>query len=166
VKFIAPQFEFPFVAKVKKSQRDIIPLPHYTITADGSVFPNPDGAIGWCAIVELNGERQSIEVGNAKRGTNQTAELRAVISGIEATPIGARVTVRSDSQYVINGCKTWCQSWARKKFVGVKNGELWKVLWGLIQERDVDFKWVRGHADDALNIECDFWAKKEREKVK
>lgn len=43
----------------------------------------------------------------------------------------------------------------RTKTEEVKNVDLWKRLWGMIQKHDVKFNWVRGHSGNAENERCD-----------
>jgi ribonuclease HI len=92
-------------------------------------------------------------------------ELRAVISALEFvtgeldagdTPLH----VHTDSQYVQRGMNEWLSRWLRNGFKTaakkpVKNKELWVELNELSKHHDIRWHWVRGHAGDRSNEECD-----------
>lgn len=85
-------------------------------------------------------------------------ELLAVIEGLKALKKkGLHVTVYSDSQYVVKAVKEgWLNKWMATNFRGdKKNPDLWRELHGLLKEHQVDFKWVKGHAENPLNNRCD-----------
>lgn len=85
-------------------------------------------------------------------------ELLAVIEGLKALKKkGLHVTVYSDSQYVVKAIKEgWLNKWMATNFRGdKKNPDLWRELHGLLKEHQVDFKWVKGHAENPLNNRCD-----------
>jgi len=119
---------------------------HYLVYADGACIGNP-GPGGWgVVIIEPGGRRRELH-GAAAHTTNNKMELTAAIQGLRHVESGARVVLRSDSQYVINTMKL---GWKRNK-----NLDLWEQLDHEAQLRDVEFEWVRGHADDALNNRAD-----------
>jgi ribonuclease HI len=72
-----------------------------------------------------------------------------------ATPEGSRVLLHSDSSYAVNGLNKWRHGWRRHDFAGVKNEDLWRQLDELANARKVEALWVRGHAGNPLNEECD-----------
>ena len=84
--------------------------------------------------------------GREERTTNNRMEILAVIKGLEHIPAASPVTVRSDSQYVVN---TMTKGWQRKA-----NGDLWQRLDGLVRGRSVKWEWVLGHAGDLFNEEA------------
>ena len=84
--------------------------------------------------------------GREERTTNNRMEILAVIKGLEHIPAASPVTVRSDSQYVVN---TMTKGWQRKA-----NGDLWQRLDGLVKGRSVKWEWVLGHAGDLFNEEA------------
>lgn len=93
--------------------------------------------------------------------TNNRMELMAAISALETLPKGdAPILLETDSTYVIDGCTKWREGWQRRgmrKSGGdaVLNPELWQRLWKLIDERKVEFRWVRGHNGFAPNEVAD-----------
>lgn len=96
-----------------------------------------------------------------KNTTNNQMELSAVIKGLRMLKEPCKVIVHSDSAYVVNAFQqkwidTWREKgWTRGKSGELKNKELWKKLYGLTQIHKVEFKKVKGHADDKYNNRCD-----------
>ncbi len=119
--------------------------PTHTIYTDGSCLGNP-GPGGWGAIVEHDGQSDRLSGGEPKT-TNNRMEIMAAIKGLEATPPGATVAVYSDSEYVV---KTMTKGWKRNA-----NRDLWEQLDRAANARNVDFKWVRGHAGHPQNEQAD-----------
>ncbi|MBQ3403830.1 MAG: ribonuclease HI, partial [Oscillospiraceae bacterium] len=101
--------------------------------------------------------------------TNNRMELTAVIQALSALKEPCAVELYTDSQYVVNAVNEgWLADWVKKDFrrkAGpVKNPELWKALLPLLEEHQVRFNWVKGHADNEYNERCDAMAVAEREK--
>lgn len=124
------------------------------VSTDGSCLRNPGGAIGW-AWVDHTGPHAS---GGAAVGTNQIAELRAVMEAIVAHPGPEPLLIESDSQYAIKCASEWLPGWKRKNWrtsagEEVKNLELIQRIDRAIAERSgpVRFRWVRGHVGNYYN---------------
>ncbi len=133
------------------------------VSTDGSCLKNPGGAIGW-AWVDHRGGAHS---GGAAEGTNQIAELRAVLEAISAHPGDEPLMIESDSQYAIKCSTEWLPGWKRRgwKTAGgtpVKNVELVRAIDAAIAERPgpVRFRWVRGHVGNEFNEMADSLAGK------
>lgn len=115
------------------------------VYADGSCLGNP-GPGGW-GVVIIEGESKRELSGAAEQTTNNRMELTGAIEGLRATAAGASVILRSDSAYLVN---TINRGWRRNA-----NQELWQRLDAEIAHRRVRFEWVKGHADDPLNLLAD-----------
>lgn len=115
------------------------------VYADGSCEGNP-GPGGWGVVIIGAGEPREFS-GSDPQTTNNRMELTAAIEGLRQLKPGAHVTLRSDSQYLVN---TMNLGWRRGK-----NHDLWKALDAEVAKRDVRFEWVRGHANDPLNETAD-----------
>lgn len=93
--------------------------------------------------------------------TNNKMELLAVIEGLKMLKEPCKVTVHSDSAYVVNAFnQKWIDSWRQKgwtrgKSGDLKNKELWKELYELTKIHKVEFIKVKGHADNQYNNRCD-----------
>jgi len=125
---------------------------------DGGADPNP-GKGAWAIMLCAKGKYK--EFSQAYRlTTNNRMELLAVISGLEKLKQKCRVTVHSDSQYVVNGIeKGWALSWKEKNWIKkgepVPNADLWSRLLELVEQHEVTFNWVRGHNGHPENERCD-----------
>jgi ribonuclease HI len=121
------------------------------IHTDGACKGNP-GRGGWAAIIQQNG-RQRVLSGNDSHTTNNRMEMMAAIKGLEAIDPSARIVLNSDSTYVVN---TMTKGWKRKA-----NHDLWEKLDRLAAERQIEWRWVRGHNGDPGNEMADSVATKE-----
>jgi len=127
------------------------------IYTDGACDPNP-GFGGWGVVLLHKGKYKELS-GGEPNTTNNRMEMMAAIKGLEALKRPCTVTVHTDSQYLKNGITSWLPAWKRKnwkrKTGPLKNVDLWQRLDALVQEHEVDWRWVRGHAGDVLNERCD-----------
>ena len=115
------------------------------IYTDGACSGNP-GPGGWSAIIIADGGKRVL-YGGEDLTTNNRMEMLAAIEGLRATPPSTKVTVHTDSTYLIN---TMTRGWKRKA-----NQDLWGCLDGEVGSRRVSWKWVRGHSGHPLNEEAD-----------
>ncbi len=89
--------------------------------------------------------------------TNNRMELLSVIVALEALKAdGERVTIYSDSKYVVDSVeKKWVFGWEKKNYTGKKNPDLWMRFLRIYRKHHVKFVWVKGHATNAENNRCD-----------
>lgn len=125
-----------------------------TIYADGACSGNP-GPAGWAAIVTWK-RATTQKVGGEPHSTNNRAEINACIAGLEVLHSRCRVTLYTDSQYVIG---VMSKGWKRHT-----NHDLLIVLDKLCKIHQVEFVHVRGHSGDPLNEEADRLARAEVER--
>ncbi|MFD4366835.1 ribonuclease H [Rhodococcus sp. NPDC058521] len=128
------------------------------VSTDGSCLRNPGGAIGW-AWVNHEGPTRS---GGEASGTNQIAELRALLEAVLAHSGEEPLLIESDSQYAIKCASEWLPGWKRKGWKtasggAVKNLELVQAIDEAITGRSgpVRFRWVRGHVGNHYNEMAD-----------
>lgn len=130
------------------------------IFTDGSCKGNP-GPGGWAAIFLEKKSQKSFKIlkGHATETTNNRMEMTAVIEALRYIDHEklhtAQIALYSDSNLVI---QTLLQGWKRKA-----NLDLWEELDELNEELDIDYQWVKGHAKNHWNNECDKVAQKEAE---
>jgi ribonuclease HI len=130
-----------------------------SIYTDGACSGNP-GKGGWGAILLYGDKRKEIS-GGYLLTTNNRMELRAVIFALKALKEECKVTLFTDSQYIVNAVtKGWAirwqkNNWMRNKSDAAENPDLWKELLALLQHHQVEFRWVRGHAGNPLNERAD-----------
>ncbi len=138
------------------------------IFTDGSARGNPDGPGGYGTILQyIDGKGQLHErelSGGYEKTTNNRMEMMAVIVGLEALNRPCKVTLYSDSQYVIKAFnEKWIDGWIKKgwkrgKNEPVKNVDLWKRMLQAKEPHDVTFVWVKGHNGHPENERCDVLA--------
>ncbi len=126
---------------------------------DGACSGNP-GPGGWGTILRYNGVEKELSGGEAQT-TNNRMELTAVIRGLEALKEKCSVIVTTDSRYVADGIVNgWAKSWRAKGWVKsdkkpALNPDLWGRLLDLLDEHEVEIKWIKGHAGHPENERCD-----------
>ena len=127
------------------------------VYTDGSCLGNP-GPGGWAWAIP-DGPYAN---GGEPRTTNQRMEITAVIEALRT--IGkndgaAPITVISDSTYVVKCFQDrWWEGWLRRDWKNsqrqpVANRDLWEPLLELALEtdREIAFRWVKGHSGDRWN---------------
>ncbi|MCR5689550.1 MAG: ribonuclease HI [Clostridiales bacterium] len=137
------------------------------IYTDGACSGNP-GPGGWGAIL-IYGRVKKEMSGGEEQTTNNRMELTAVITALEALKEPCAVELYTDSQYVANAInQNWLESWKnrgwKRKGGEGKNPDLWKRLSELLEIHDVQFIWVKGHAENEFNNRCDEMAVAESRK--
>ena len=141
-----------------------------TIYTDGACSGNP-GPGGWAAILIAGNYKKELSGGEAQT-TNNRMELAGVINGLRALKRPCKVTIFSDSAYVVNAfnqnwlAKWMTNGWKNSAKAEVANADLWKELAVLTATHQVTFSKVKGHADDELNNRCDELAVMESRKFK
>ena len=141
-----------------------------TIYTDGACSGNP-GPGGYGATVIYNGVDKEIS-GGMESTTNNQMEMLGVIKSLELLKEKCKVTLYSDSAYVINAINNkWIYSWKKNNWIKsdkkkAKNIELWEKILELIEKHDITFVKVKGHADNEYNNRCDKLAVMESQKYK
>ena len=132
---------------------------HVTIYTDGACIGNPGP--GGYGVVLIRGENRREFNGGFRRTTNNRMELMGPIKALDTLNQGCRVTLHSDSKYVVDAIeKGWARrwranGWMRNKRQRAVNPDLWGMLLDLCDKHEVEFRWVRGHANDPNNERCD-----------
>ncbi len=137
------------------------------IYTDGACSGNP-GPGGWgFVVVDKNTGAELFKNNGAERQTtNNRMELAAVIEALNFVKAKSLVNdehnlaVYTDSQYVKNGISAWIFNWKKNNWKTsakkpVKNQDLWQALDKLSIELKPKWNWVKGHAGNRYNEECD-----------
>ncbi|CEA06446.1 ribonuclease H [Pseudomonas saudimassiliensis] len=124
------------------------------IFTDGACKGNP-GPGGWGVLLRL-GEHQKTLFGGELNTTNNRMELTAAIRGLEALKKPARVILTTDSEYVMKGIREWMPNWKKRGWKTasrqpVKNADLWQELDALVNQHQVEWRWVKGHSGHPEN---------------
>jgi ribonuclease HI len=123
---------------------------------DGAARGNP-GRGGFGTILMYQNKRMELS-GGFRMTTNNRMELLAVIEGLKALKKpGLNITIYSDSQYIVKAIKEgWLKKWIATNFAGgKKNKDLWMQYHHLAKDHNIQFVWVKGHADNPYNNRCD-----------
>ncbi len=131
------------------------------IYTDGACSGNP-GPGGWGVLIIDNGDERELFGGDAET-TNNRMEMQAVIEALRAT--AGAIILYTDSQYVKNGVTSWIHGWKRNGWKTasrkpVKNKDLWVEIDALAAEREIDWRWVKGHAGHDGNERADELARR------
>lgn len=127
-----------------------------TAAADGSALGNP-GPNGWAWYID----EDNWAAGGSPHGTNNQGELQAVLELLRATAgTNESLLIMCDSKYVIDSITKWMPGWKRRGWrkadgAPVLNRDLMEALDAAMQDRDVKFAWVKGHAGHDLNEAAD-----------
>ncbi len=133
-------------------------LPLVAIFTDGACKGNP-GPGGWGALLRMGEKEKELSGGEADT-TNNRMELTAAIRGLEALKRPCRVTLTTDSRYVMDGLTKWIHGWRKNGWKTadrkpVKNADLWQELLAAAAPHRIDWKWVKGHAGHTENERVD-----------
>ena len=134
-------------------------LPHVEIYTDGGCEPNP-GAGGY-GVVLLHPKKRLEASGGFRLTTNNRMEIFAAVRGLELLKQRCKVTIYSDSQYLVQAiAEGWAAAWKKRDWWRTNkeravNADLWERLLSFCGAHEVEFRWVRGHAGNRENERCD-----------
>lgn len=140
------------------------------IYTDGACSGNP-GPGGYGVVLKYRDIMKELS-GGCENTTNNRMELLAVIKGLEALKRPCKVTLYSDSKYIVDAMtKGWVKGWKARGWMRgngepAKNADLWKKILELSSKHKVEWVWVKGHADNEFNNRCDQLAVAATNKIK
>ena len=162
------------VGQVEEKQPDAKPSsPSYqtsldegkvVIFTDGASTGNP-GPGGYGAVLLYKDQRRELS-GGYRCTTNNRMELLACIVALKSLTQGSDVVLFSDSRYVVNAVNLgWARRWKANNWLRstrsageppkAENVDLWQELLNLLDQHQVAFNWVKGHASSPENERCD-----------
>ena len=131
--------------------------PRVLIYTDGGCRPNP-GPGGWAAILWTSGWELELG-GGGPDTTNNRMELTGALAGLDALTCPAKVTIVTDSEYLLKGMTNWITKWSANGFTKKKgqllNPGLWRSLAEAALQHQTSWAWTRGHSGVLLNERCD-----------
>ena len=131
--------------------------------SDGSALGNP-GPGGYGVVLKYQDATNELSAG-FRHTTNNRMELLGAIVALETLKRPCKVTLATDSRYVVDGISQgWAEQWRangwrRGKRGNALNPDLWARLLDAVERHDITFQWVRGHAGHPENERCDQLAK-------
>jgi ribonuclease HI len=143
------------------------------VGTDGACLGNP-GPAGWAWVDEVGNYHST----GLAHGTNNIAELRAVLDALVDHPGPAHLVIQIDSTYARDCSTKWRAGWERNgmrnsKRQPVANAEIIKSIWAAMDARSgaggtVEFVKVPGHDPGnqfPLNTAADILANEAAEKA-
>lgn len=146
-----------------------------TIYSDGGSINNgykdPDKPMygAYCTVLVNNKQEvQKIICDIYEDATNNQMELFGAIQGIKYIKNlmtkfpneKIKITLCSDSQYLIKGCSEWMFGWKKRGWRNssgeiIPNLNLWTIIDEYLNDRqfEFDFKWVKGHKGKSISLE-------------
>lgn len=137
--------------------------PNVIISTDGACSGNP-GPGGYAARLTFDKAWYEL-AGYDPRTTNNRMEIMAAIEGVKVLKKPCVITVRTDSQVLINciaNLETRSKNgWKTKTGAKVANCDLHQWLYELKQKgnHEIFYQYVEGHSGDRDNERCDQLAK-------
>ena len=133
------------------------------IYTDGGCRGNP-GIGGWGVWLRYKDHDKKLK-GAELNTTNNKMELKAVIEALRLLTEPCKVTLITDSKYVIQGITEWISGWKKNNWKNsskqdVKNKDLWIELDNCIEGHNIDWQWVKGHSGHEGNERADELANK------
>ena len=135
-----------------------VSLQHVEIFTDGACKGNP-GPGGWGALIRMGARERELS-GGERLTTNNRMEMLAAIRALEALKRPCRVTLHTDSRYMMDGITKWVRAWQKNGWKTadkkpVKNMELWQELLAAVAPHHIEWRWVKGHSGHAENERVD-----------
>ena len=133
------------------------------IYTDGACSGNP-GPGGWGVLLRKDAVETEF-CGGEPATTNNRMELLAVIEALQSLTQPVQARVYTDSQYVRQGITAWIKQWKKNGWrtanrQAVKNQDLWQTLDQLSSVHQIEWHWVKGHANHPGNERADRLANK------
>lgn len=137
----------------------------FHIYTDGSCLPNKRGA--WAYLILKDDHIMSQGSGPARRTSSNRMEFMGAMMALKAVPEGSKVILWTDSRILLDAAQTkillWKNNgWLRPKGQAVIDLDIVKELDQLMQTRQVEWRWVRGHSGHPHNEYCDELCRKAR----
>jgi len=123
-----------------------------TVGTDGACLGNP-GPAGWAWV----DEHGNFHASGQPNGTNNIAELRAVLIALRDHPDVGHLVIQIDSTYARDASTTWRAAWQRNgmrnsKKEPVKNAAIIEAIWAELDARAGTVKFVKVPGHDPGNL--------------
>lgn len=94
-----------------------------------------------------------------KNTTNNRQELFGVLEALKYFTEPSKIKIYSDSQYIVNSINNGsAQKWFEEQNYTKKNLDIWVEILDLLNYHDVEFIWIKGHANNKFNEMADTFA--------
>lgn len=136
--------------------------PTLKIYTDGSVKGDDNKACGYAGIIVTNNEAKLRIKGRLKikKRSSCSTELSAICKVLKHLKKDGwnlnEATIYTDSKYVSD-------FWIKNVLPKDCNKKLWKKVWKMLLQYNITICWIKGHAGNQFNEECDKLAKEAAE---
>ena len=131
----------------------------YFCYTDGSCKSGEEAPGGWGFFIKTPGGAPLEGYGSATRTLSKVMEYTAVAEALEALPAGARATVFSDNQALVENLQRHLEGWRQGGWTKVASNvvELVKRIDALILAKrlQLSWRWVRRHNGNPGNGRAD-----------
>ena len=119
----------------------------YTITNIRS-FNEKSGTIG-CLLAMCGTEKTRLHFKNVT-ATAKQAELKALIYALEHMKVSCKLTIYTESRYLVSGCTEWLSKWKSSDWHNAKHQDIcykseWQQLDELLKPHSVSFRLKENH---------------------
>ena len=134
------------------------------IFTDGACSGNP-GIGGWGVVIIIDKKEPIFLNGGERHTTNNRMELMAAIQSILFFDEKNELEIFTDSKYLKDGIESWIYKWKQNGWKtsnkkAVNNKDLWIELDRVISNHNINWNWVKGHANNEFNEKADYLARK------
>lgn len=138
-------------------------MDHVVAHTDGS-YRMPSKRGGWATVLTC-GNEAILRYGSTEESTNNRNELRAALETLRSLNSPCRVTLHSDSRYVVNAVNKHLHRWSEngwKTQAGkpIANDDMWKEMHELSSTHKVKAVWEKGHSGNEGNELVDEFAQR------
>ena len=128
----------------------------YKAYTDGS-YQSSIGCGGYASIIYDETGKLVVRLYQGFKGTtNNRMEARAVLETLKYFKEPVKITIVSDSMYVVNTINQgWVNKWFTDKDYSKSNLDIWFEILDYLNFHDVTMEWTKGHSDNEMNNEVD-----------
>lgn len=135
----------------------------HKVYADGS-FAEKTGHSAFGGFTETPNGKRNVFSQSFKGGSNNLMELLAVTKGLQLLETVKHIQVNTDSRFVIRGLVQWVHFWRHNNWQSaygctVKFAENWQQIDKLCKDKQIEFRWIKGHSGDEAHDFCHKLAK-------
>jgi ribonuclease HI len=99
---------------------------------------------GWGTVIQDENGTQEFK-GTSPAKDIESIELKAITMALGKTPLHSKVTVYTDSLFIVNAFN--CKIWKKYKACNDRSSQyLWLQLGKLLKNRIVTMMWIKGHS--------------------
>lgn len=140
--------------EIVRTLPDTAQLPHVVMATDGACRGS-SGRGGWSAVIVEDGTTRTV-CGGSRDTTGNRMEVLAAIEGLAVLDGPSRVTLHTDSRYLVDGVTRRVRGWIERGWRNadgrpVRNRDLWERLIGEAARHEISWTWCKVHSGHLYN---------------